>query len=431
MIKLKEQKEYSEHKAIKDASLPKKAFIGLSQHFGKICSPIVSVKDYVLAGQKIATADSGVFSPIHSSVSGNVSSIKDYLHPVLGRCKTIIIDNDSKDEHVKDELSVSRKKEEIEKIPNETLKNLIFEAGIVGLGGAGFPTHIKLSVPKPVDSFILNGAECEPCLTADSRLMQENAYEIIRGMDIVMRILNIKNSFVAIEDNKPEAIKKMQGIIKNIGYKLKILKSSYPQGGEKQLIKSVLNREVPSGGLPFDVGVVVHNVATVFAIYEAIYKNKPLYERVITVTGSCLENPMNLKVRIGTTIKEVIDECGPLKEEPIKVIVGGPMMGIAQYSLDAPVIKGTSGIILLGKKEVKIEDEKFCIRCGRCIEYCPVGLMPSLINLATLKEDWELAKIYGALDCIECGVCSYVCPSKIDLVQSIKYAKLGITKKRG
>ena len=426
MIKLKEQKEFTEQKAIKDAGLPKKAFIVLSQHFGKACSPVVAVKDYVLTGQKIASADSGIFSPIHSSVSGNVVSIKDCPHPTLGRYKAVIIENDFKDEHIKDELSAPKRKQEIEKIPNETLKNLIFEAGIVGLGGAGFPTHIKLSPPKPVDSFILNGAECEPCLTADSRLMQENAYEIIQGMDIVMRILNIKNGFVAIEDNKPEAIKKMQGIIKNTNYELEILKSNYPQGGEKQLIKSVLNREVPSAGLPFDVGVVVHNVATVFAIYEAIYKNKPLYERIITVTGSCLENPMNLKVRIGTTIKEVIDECGSLKEEPLKVIMGGPMMGVAQYSLDSPVIKGTSGIILLSKKEVKIEDEKFCIRCGRCIEYCPVGLMPSLINLATLKEEWELAKIYGALDCNECGLCSYVCPSKIDLVQSIKYAKLRI-----
>jgi electron transport complex protein RnfC len=428
MIKLKEYKEFSEHKSIRNAKHPKRAIIPLSQHFGKPCSPIVNPKDRVLIGQKIGTADSGIFSPIHASISGNILAIKDCPHPVLGRFQAVVIENDFRYEYIPEELADPKKETEVDKIPIDTLREIIFHAGIVGLGGAAFPSHIKLSPVKLVDTFILNGAECEPYLTADDRLMQENAAEIVQGIDIILKILNVKHCIVAIEDNKAEAIGALKKVLKDRDYKLKILKTHYPQGGEKQLIKAVLDREVPAGRLPFDVGVVVHNVGTVFAIYEAVYKNKPLYERIVTVTGSCLENPENLRVRIGTPIGELIEECGPLREEPVKVIMGGPMMGIAQYSLDTPVIKGTSGILLLTQKEAGVQDEKFCIRCSRCVQHCPMRLMPSLINLSVLRQDWSLAKLYGVLDCIECGSCSYVCPAKIDLVQSVKYAKFRIAK---
>jgi electron transport complex protein RnfC len=202
----------------------------------------------------------------------------------------------------------------------------------------------------------------------------------------------------------------------------------YPQGGEKQLIKNILNKEVPSGKLPFDIGVVVHNVGTIFSIYEAVYKNKPLYERVVTVTGSCVSQPKNILVRIGTPIKELIDFCGPLKEEPAKIILGGPMMGIAQYTDEVPVIKSTTGVILLNEKEAQIQEEEFCIRCGACVRECPAGLMPCLINLAAEKELWPQTKSYGASDCIECGLCNYVCPANRNLVQSIKRAKLEVVK---
>jgi len=238
--------------------------------------------------------------------------------------------------------------------------------------------------------------------------------------------LGVKNIYIAIEDNKPEAIRKF--IVHGSRFMVKVLKSAYPQGGEKQLIKNILGKEVPQTKLPFEIGVVVHNVGTVFAVYEAVYKNKPLYERIVTVTGSCLSNPKNLLVRIGTPIKDLIVYCGPLKDEPAKMIIGGPMMGIAQYTDQVPVIKSTTGVILMNKEEAQLAEEEFCIRCGACVRECPVGLMPCLINLASEKALWFAAEQYGAADCIECGLCDYVCPANRRLVQSIKRAKLEVVK---
>jgi electron transport complex protein RnfC len=256
--------------------------------------------------------------------------------------------------------------------------------------------------------------------------MIEKREEILKGIRLVARCLNVKNVYIAIEDNKPEAIKGFR--LQASGFRLKILPRQYPQGGEKQLIKNILKREVPQGKLPFDVGVVVHNVGTAFAIYEAVYLGKPLYERVVTVTGSCLANPKNLLVRLGTPLKELIQFCGPLEQEPAKIIFGGPMMGIAQYTDEVPVIKCTSGVILFSAKEAKIQQEEPCIRCGACIRECPVGLLPCLINLAAENQDWTKAKSYFPLDCIECGLCNYVCPAKRRLTQSIKRAKLEVAK---
>lgn len=305
---------------------------------------------------------------------------------------------------------------------------------LLGWGGAGFPTHIKLNPPKPVDTLIINGAECEPYLTGDYRLMVEKAGEILSGIGLVTKCLGVNKVYIAIEDNKPEAIKAFDAICDTClsagkqRYAISVLKSQYPQGSEKQLIKKITGREIPPGKLPFDVGIVVHNVATVFAIFEALYKKKPLYERIVTVTGSCLSNPKNLLVRIGTPIKELIDYCGPLRKELAKIIIGGPMMGVAQYTTDVPVIKSTTGVVLMDESEAAIQEEDFCIRCGACVRECPVGLMPCLINLASEKELWTETKAYAALDCIECGLCNYVCPAKRRLTQSIKMAKLEIAK---
>lgn len=428
MVKLEEYKSKTKDKIIENLPLPLKAYIPLSQHVGKQCSPEVKIGDSVFVGQRIASTDAHVYAPIHASVSGKVIAIEDWSHPVLGRCKTIIIESDGMN---KSQITDPKSQAEIERLTSEDIRKIVFEAGIVGLGGAAFPTHIKLNPPKPVDTLIINGCECEPYLTSDYRLMVEKTKEISLGIELVARCLGVKNVYIAIEDNKPEAIrlfKKELDALHITHYTLHILRTMYPQGGEKQLIKNILGREVPSGKLPFDIGIVVHNVATVFAIYEAVYLNKPLYERVVTVTGSCLSNPKNLLVRIGTPIKELIDFCNPLIEEPAKIIIGGPMMGIAQFSDSVPVIKSTTGIILFNKKEVRNIEESFCIRCGACVRECPVGLMPCLINLASEKEMWLEAKRYGVLDCIECGLCNYVCPANRMLVHSIKRAKLEVAK---
>jgi len=423
MVRLKEHKIETENKLIEQTFLPNRVYIPLSQHLGKICNPEVKIGDPVLAGQKIAGVSAHVSSPIHASISGKVVSIQDWPHPVLGRSKAIVIEGDGTDNLYP---VIPKSQTEIENLTPEQIRSIVFEAGIVGMGGASFPTHVKLNPPKPVDTLIINGAECEPYLTGDYRLMIEKTREILQGAELVTRCLGVKNVYIAIEDNKPEAIKKFQ--IPNSKFQIKVLKTQYPQGGEKQLIKNILHKEVPQGKLPFDIGTVVHNVATVFAIYEAVYKNRPLYERVVTVCGSGLSNPKNLLARIGTPIKELIDACGPLTEEPAKVIVGGPMMGIAQYTLEVPVIKSTTGIILLSKGEAASQQEELCIRCGACVRECPAGLMPCLINLASEKAMWSQAKDYGVTDCIECGLCSYVCPANRRLVQSIKRAKLEVAR---
>jgi electron transport complex protein RnfC len=439
MVKLEEHKYNTENKPIEKIPLPSRAYIPLSQHLGKICATLVQIQDSVFTGQKIAEVRAHVTSPIHASVSGKVVSIQDWPHPVLGRCKAIVIESDGLDKspipmvRLRSPLALSeveapsaKSQKEIENLNSEQIRQIILEAGIVGMGGAGFPTHIKLNPPKPVDALIINAAECEPYLTGDYRLMIEKTDKILQGIELIVKCLGVKNVYIAIEDNKPAAIEKFK--VQSSKFKVKVLKSQYPQGGEKQLIKNILGKEVPSGKLPFDIGVVVHNVATIYAIYEALYLNKPLYERVVTVTGSCISSPKNLLVRIGTPIKELIDFCGPLKQEPAKIIIGGPMMGIAQYADEVPVIKTTTGVILLNEKEAKAQEEEFCIRCGACVRACPAGLMPCLLNLASEKEKWTEAKAYKALDCIECGLCNYVCPANRMLTQSIKRAKLEVAR---
>lgn len=422
MVKLEEHKHRTEEKVIETLPLPSKVYIPLSQHIGKACNPLVKAGDSVVVGQKIASIQAHVYAPVHASVSGKVAAIQEWPHPVLGRSKVVVIENTDNAESPSQ--GVTKSPDEIAKLTPEEIRAMVLEAGIVGMGGASFPAHIKLNPPKPADTLIINGAECEPYLTADYRIMVEKREEILKGIGLVQRCLGVKTVIIVIEDNKPKAIEVFRSAIRSAHYALRVLKTSYPQGGEKQLIKNILGKEVPQAKLPFDIGVVVHNVGTCLAIYEAVYLNKPLYERVVTVTGSCLSHPKNVLVRIGTPIKELIDFCGPLTEEPSKIIVGGPMMGVAQYSTEVPVIKSTTGVLLFNQKEAKALDEEFCIRCGACVRECPVSLMPCLINLASEKGLWDQAKQYGAPDCIECGLCNYVCPANRRLVQSIKRAKL-------
>jgi electron transport complex protein RnfC len=423
MVKLEEHKSETENKAIQRLKVPAKVYIPLSQHLGKVCIPEVKIGDSVLTGQRIAGVQAHVYAPIHASISGKVSAIQDWPHPLLGRCKAIVIEGDGQDSLA---VGKSKSSEEVAKLTPDDIRRIVLDAGIVGMGGASFPTHIKLTPPNPVHTLLINGAECEPYLTGDYRLMVEKTVEIIAGVELAARCLGVRDIYLAIEDNKPEAISAFHS--KGGTLKVKVLKTQYPQGGEKQLIKSVLGKEVPQGKLPFDIGVVVHNVGTILAIYEAVYLNKPLYERVVTVSGSCVANPKNLLVRIGTPINELIADCGPLREDPAKVIIGGPMMGIAQFTDAVPVIKSTTGVLLFDKKEAAINEEEFCIRCGACVRECPSGLMPCLINLAAQKELWPQAELYGARDCIECGSCNYVCPANRRMVQSIKRAKLELAK---
>lgn len=420
---LTENKHLSQDSSIEKLPLPQKVSIPLAQHLGKICHPQVKSGDHVRLGQVIASVEARVTALIHSSVSGEVISIEDCPHPVLGKCRAIILKNDREEGRGNKEV---KHKHDVEKLNVGQLQEIIFNAGIVGMGGAGFPTHIKLTPPKPVSILIVNGAECEPYLTADYRLMLEKTSEIIEGARIAKKCLGAEKIIVAIEDNKPQAIKKFQEL--NSDFEVRILPSGYPQGGEKQLIKNVLGIEVIRGKLPFDMGVGVQNVATLFAIYEAVYLNKPLYERVVTVTGSCITHPKNILAPIGAPIQDLIDFCSPLKENPAKIIIGGPMMGIAQFTAQTPIIKTTTGIVLLAKDEIQDFEEEFCIRCGACVRGCPAGLMPTMINLASRKEMWQEAKFYGANDCIECGLCSYLCPSRIKLVQSIRRAKMELVK---
>jgi len=415
--------KFTASKKIVKAALPKKVVIPLQQHIGAICEPLVKVGDHVKKYQKIGESKSFVSAPVHASVSGKVTEIKEYPHPLGKKILSIVIESDGKDEEI------AEKPMGIEKLSKEQLLEIIKEAGIVGLGGATFPTHIKLSPPKEkrINTLIINGAECEPYLTTDHRVMLEFPDQIIKGIKLIMRITGVKRTFIGIENNKKDAIQILEKKNNNSDIKIIPLKTKYPQGAEKILIKSIIKKEVPSGGLPMDIGVIVHNVGTVKAIYDAVYENKPLIERVITVTGAVKE-PKNILVRIGTPVKDIIQQCSGYLGEPKKLIIGGPMMGLAQHTDEVPIIKGTSGILVQNKQTINTEEESYCIKCGRCVDVCPINLMPTLIAKYAEKEKFDLAKEYGALDCFECGCCAYVCPSKIPLVQQIKIAKNEISK---
>jgi len=418
MVKLEHYKSATQERKITVLPLPRKVFIPFCQHLGKVCLPEVKPGDKVLTGQRIGQAGTMPSAAIHSSVTGTVTAIDNYAHPVLGRCSAAEIEVQAPDSFA----FQARDRQSADSLTPAELLDIIRDAGLVGMGGAGFPSFLKLKPPLQVKTLIVNGAECEPYLTSDYRLMLEKTEEIIQGALLLARILGVADICIAVEDNKPLAVASF--LAKSGGrVRVKQLKSFYPQGGEKQLIKSVLGKEVPRGKLPFETGAVVQNVATVFAAYEAVYLGKPLYERVVTITGDCLSNPGNLLVRVGTPVGELISFCGPLKEEPRKIIFGGPMMGITQAGTDVPVTKTTSGVLVLGEKNSAILNESACIRCGRCVRVCSSGLLPCVLGMAAERGMLDAAKRHGLADCVECGACAYVCPANRRLVQCIKKAK--------
>ena len=417
-----DRKGYTATKPIEVAPVPGKVVIPTRQHIGAPCSPIVKVGDLVKKGQVIAEAQAFVSSPVHASISGKVVEIADYPHPVFGSCLSVVIESDGLDEWVEG-LPLNRDWQSLEV---SALKDIIRQSGVVGMGGATFPTHVKMAPPpeKKIEAFILNGAECEPYLTADHRVMLESADRVVTGMQIAMKVLGVKTGYIGIEENKPDAIAVMQKATAGLGIEVVPLKTKYPQGAEKTLIAVVVGKEIPSGGLPMDVGVVVQNVGTVVAIADAVQKGLPLIERVTSVTGGAITEPKNLLLRIGTTFAQAIEQCGGFKEEPVKVIMGGPMMGMAQCKLDVPIIKGTSGILALSAADINAGGERPCIRCGRCVDACPMGLIPSMLSILGQRNLHQQAKEdYNLLDCVECGSCVYICPAKRNIVHYVKLSK--------
>ncbi|HTG00530.1 MAG TPA: electron transport complex subunit RsxC [Nitrospirota bacterium] len=423
-----ENKQLTAHKPTVAAALPQRAIIPLSQHIGAPTKPLVVIGQEVKKGEKIGEATGFVCAPVHASISGKVVAIGSFPHILGVNLPSIVIENDGKDEWV----AGLKENPDYQALSSEELKKIVQEAGIVGMGGATFPTHVKLSPPKekPIDVVILNGAECEPFLTSDHRLMLEKPKEIVEGLKILMRILNVSKGHIGIEANKPDAIETMTRAAAGADIKVWPLKVKYPQGAEKMLIKAIANRTVPAGGLPMDVGVVVQNVGTAEAIYNAVRFGRPLVERYVTVTGRGVKEPKNLLARIGTPFSQMIAEAGGMTDAAAKVISGGPMMGMSQYTLDVPVIKGTSGITVLPKNEVSMDSYGPCIRCARCIDACPMKLQPSVIGLYIEKGHYEDAKEYNVMDCFECGSCTFVCPSNRPIVQWVKKAKKELAKKK-
>ncbi|MBU0566811.1 electron transport complex subunit RsxC [bacterium] len=415
---------------IQEMPLPAKVILPLGQHIGAPAVSCVAKNDEVKTGQVIAEAGGFVSAPVHAAISGKVVDIKEMPHPVFGKGKAIIIESDEKDEWVELEGV-----EDWTSLSNDEIKEKVKNAGLVGLGGATFPTHVKLSPPaeKPIDTVILNGAECEPYLRADDQLMIEEGEGIITGLKIVMKVLGARIGYIGIEDDKKVAIVNLKKILKSgkeTDIKVVALEAKYPQGAEKHLIKVILNKEVPSGGLPMDVGVVVQNVGTALAITQAVTLGRPLIDRIVTVTGDGVNNPKNLRVRLGTPFADIINEAGGLRGTLGKIIMGGPMMGMAQYTTEVPVIKGTSGILVLSRAQVQSQESAPCLSCGKCVFNCPMNLMPSIIGLLVENEKFLEAKEMNLLDCIECGCCSYVCPAKRPLVHLFKYGKAELAKKK-
>lgn len=404
--------------------IPEKVIIPLGQHIGAPATPIVQKGDKVKTGQLIAQASGFVSANIHSSVSGTVSAI-DNIIDAAGLSKPAITIQVEGDEWIP-EIDRSEKPAHNITLSKEEIVKAIAAAGIVGMGGATFPTQVKLTPPpgNKAEVLIINGVECEPYLTADHRIMLEKAEEIIIGVQILMKAIDVKRAIIGIENNKKDAIAHLQDIAgKVLGVEICPLKVKYPQGGEKQLIQATVNRAVPSGALPIAVGAVVQNVGTALAVYEAVMKNKPLIERVVTVTGKSVKNPGNFLCRIGTPISKLIEAAGGMPEDTAKVIGGGPMMGRTMVNIDSPVMKGTSGVLQINEKEAARRPMRNCIRCGKCVSACPMGLEPYLLmklSQFNLLERMEEEKV---MDCIECGSCSFTCPSDRPLLDYIRLGK--------
>ena len=416
-----ERKEMSEHTELVRFPEPETVVIPLSQHIGKPANPVVKVGDSVKVGQMIGEAAGFISAPVHSSVSGTVVAIEDRMHPVSGTpSPAVVIKSDGKNT-----LAESVKPQgKLEDLSPEQIVNIVRDCGIVGMGGATFPTSVKLAPGKPIDAVLLNGCECEPMLTADHKVLLAYADDIIYGLKAIMKAVAAPKGIIVIEDNKPDAVELMQAKVADIeGIEVSVARTKYPQGAEKMLIKRVLGKSVPSGGLPADVGAVVSNISTAKAISDAIQLGMPLIERVVTVTGERVKNPGNYIVKVGTNVKDIIDYCGGLTAEDVTVKIGGPMMGIAQSDLNVPVLKGANGIIAYDTDHTA---EQPCIKCGRCVDVCPMELQPLYFSKYYDEGNWEGVKARNIMDCIECRSCEFICSSKIPLLTKIKAGKAAV-----
>ncbi len=409
--------------------MPDTVTIPMSLHIGAPCTPIVKKGDQIFLGQKIGEANGFVSAPIHASVSGKVKAVEERPHPNGNHVMAVVIESDgldTVDPSIKSYGSV-------EEMDANAIKKMVVDAGIVGLGGATFPTHVKLAIPpdKKVDCVILNGAECEPYLTADHHLMLAYPEKVVMGLKIAMKSVGVQKGFIGVEDNKEEAI---EALVKAIGtdtsMEVYALHTKYPQGAEKQLIAAITGREAPSGGLPADAGVVVMNVGTAAQVAETMKTGMPLYKRILTCTGDAIKNPQTLEIRVGVSLESVINQCGGFSADPKKVIMGGPMMGVTQFGINVPVMKGTSGILCITKETAEIPLPSNCIHCGKCLSVCPIHLQPLYLAEYSLKNNWEKCEANNIMDCIECGSCSYICPAKRTLVSSIRVAKREIIANR-
>lgn len=403
----------------------------LQQHIGAVLTPLVKVGDTVCVGQKIADSDSFLSVPVHSSVSGKVTAIRRRLHPSGNKIDAIFVEND-----MKYTLHESVKPVEgFAAMSKEQLLDIIREKGLVGMGGAGFPTFIKLNPKQDIKYLIINGAECEPYITSDHRRMLEYPLEIIKGLRIAMKVLGLDKAYIGIEENKPDGAQALKSAIgKDTDIEIKMLKTKYPQGAEKQLIHAITKRTVPSGKLPADVGAVVMNIDTVYDLWNAFENGMPVVRRIVTVSGDCVANPVNFDAPIGVPLSFLFEQAGGFTDEPKKVICGGPMMGVAQYNLKAPAIKTTSSVLAFHNIHDIYSEETPCIRCGKCVERCPMHLMPLNLNRFAISKNYEMAERFHITDCMECGLCSYICPSKRNLLHNIRVAKqevIAIKKSQG
>ena len=417
----KDNKWYACQQAVQDFPEPDILVIPLSQHIGAPCQSLVKKGDTVTVGQKIGD-NQGLCVPVHASVSGTVKAVEMRPHPSGTLAMSVVIQNDHQQTLCPD--IQPRTKEEVKALSAEQLIAIIREAGIVGMGGATFPTHVKLSgAIGKVDTVIVNAGECEPYITADDRLCREMPEKLISGLEVIMQILGLNHAHIGIEDNKPEAIEALRRELDPAGgIYLEVLPAMYPQGAEKQLIQAITGREVPSGGLPAAVGCAVFNAATCKAIHDAVYDGMPLVRRIVTVSGDICMEPKNLMVPIGTSFNDLMEAVGH-SEHPYKVLSGGPMMGAAQYDLAVPVIKGSNAVTVLGRKNKYAVEASRCIRCGKCIDVCPMHLMPVLMYKAMFAGDPEEMKSVNLMDCIECGCCAYTCPGSVPLVLAFRAGK--------
>lgn len=417
-----EHKELAEHKAIVPLSkAPAQVVIPMSMHLGAPCKPIVEKGAAVTVGQKIGEI-AGLGAPVHASVSGTVVAVEPRPNVNGGKVLSVVIENDFQNTICPD----CKPRDNVDALTGDEIVEIVKEAGITGMGGAGFPTHVKLSSAiGKVDTIILNGAECEPYITSDHRLMLEQAERVIGGAKILMKALGLNKVTIGVEANKMDAIEHMQGLVAGDScVEVLALKTRYPQGAEKQLIQMVTGREVPPGGLPAHVGCCVFNVATAAAVYDAVVKGMPLVSRITTVTGKGIAEPKNIEAPLGTGFDYLIEECGGLTADCARVISGGPMMGVAQAQIDVPMGKAQNCVLCLAEGEMPaVDPNPTCIRCAKCVNVCPMHLTPLYMNMYTKKRDWHEVEKLNVMDCIECGSCQYICPARIPLVQAFRTAK--------